>query len=75
MSRKPPPLTDRQKDALEQARKQGGKLYRNAVAWGPKEFDPKSTPFDSLHSWPTVRSLVTRNVLRWSGPGEVEVIA
>lgn len=62
-----PPLTKTQKEALELARRQGGKLYRNAAAWGPVKFDPRSTPFDDLFPFQTVRALVTRGVMRWSG--------
>lgn len=72
--RKPAPLTPLQREAIELAERQGGKLFRNDVAWGPKKFDPKTTPFADLYSFRTVQSLCTRGALRWSAPGEVEIV-
>jgi hypothetical protein len=66
MSRKPPPLTDTQKQALELARRQGGKLFKNAAAWGPETFNARSTPFVDLYAFATVRGLVTRGAMEWS---------
>jgi hypothetical protein len=66
VSRKPPPYTEPQRQALDLARRQGGLLHRNEAGWGPQKFDPKATSFDDLFPFATVRALVTRGAMQWS---------
>lgn len=66
MSRKPPPLTEPQRQALELARRQNGMLHRTDAGWGPEKFEPASTSFDDLFPFATVRALVTRGAMQWS---------
>jgi hypothetical protein len=66
MSRKPPPLSDAQREALELARRQGGRLHRNSAGWGPRQFVAETTPFADLFPFATVRSLVSRGAMHWT---------
>lgn len=63
--RKPPPLSDAQREALDLARRQGGKLYRTPMGWGPQHANGQ-TAFAELHNHATVRALVTRKAMEWS---------
>jgi hypothetical protein len=66
VTKAPPPLTAEQIEALELARKQGGKIHRNDVGWGEEEFDASPAGRERVYSRDTVASLVSRGAMRWS---------